>query len=90
MYIFVEFCSQAKIYSVIALLILLHSVIQSPDFKGYDMVFFILKAVVMIAFTFLINKLCVMGFKYMAWLAAFIPHIIYILAFMKFSEKIEQ
>ena len=81
MYVFLEFCAQAKVYAVLALFILLYSVIKTPEISNYDITMLIIKAVIMICVTFGINKLCTKGFKYVAWLVAIIPHVI-ILLFM--------
>ena len=85
MYIFLELCTQAKIYAVLGLLILLYSIIKNPENTRSDMALLVLKAAIFIGWTFFISKLCVTGYKYVAWLAAFIPHLIYILVLMNFS-----
>ena len=79
MYVFLELCSQAKIYAYIGLMILLYIVIKNPDNSRYDIALLLLKASVFVAFTFAINKLCSTGYKYIAWIAALVPHIITIL-----------
>jgi hypothetical protein len=78
MYIFLELCSQAKLYAVVALLILLYTVIKNAQFTRYDILFICLKAAAFVGWTFALNKLCLSGYTYIAWLAAIIPHVIYI------------
>ena len=84
MYVFLELCTQAKLYATIALLLLLYMIIKNPDNTRYDIALLLLKASTFIAFTFAINKLCVTGYKYVSWIAAIIPHIIYILFLVNF------
>ena len=79
MYIFLELCTQAKIYATVGLLILLYMIIKSSENTNADIIKLVIKAGVMIGVTFLINKLCTTGYKYIAWLLAFIPHIIIIM-----------
>ena len=85
MYIFLEFCAQAKLYAIVALLILLYLVIKSSDMKTADIVFLGLRAAAFIAWSFAINKMCLSGYRYIAWLAAIIPHIIYIFVLINVS-----
>jgi hypothetical protein len=85
MYIFLELCSQAKIYAFIALLLLCYIVIKNPENSRYDIALLFLKASAFIAWTFAINKLCSTGYKYIAWIAAIVPHLIYILLLMNLS-----
>ena len=61
MYVFLELCSQAKIYAYIGLMILLYIVIKNPENSRYDIALLLLKASVFVAFTFAINKLCSTG-----------------------------
>lgn len=79
MYIFLELCTQAKIYATVGLLILLYMIIKSSENTNADIIKLVIKAGVMIGVTFGINKLCTTGYKYFAWLMAFIPHIIIIM-----------
>ena len=85
MYIFLEFCSQAKVYAFIALLILMYMIIKKADNNRSDIFWLAIKASIMIAITFGINKLCQTGYKYFAWLMAFIPHAIVILFLINYS-----
>jgi hypothetical protein len=84
MYIFLELCSQAKLYTAIALLLLLYSVIKNPEHTRYDIAMLSIKAAVFIGWTFALNKLCTTGYKYIAWLGAIVPHLIYILFLINF------
>ena len=79
MYIFLELCTQAKIYAMVGLLILLYTIIKSSENTNADIIKLVIKAGVMIGVTFFINKLCTTGYKYISWLLAFIPHIIIIM-----------
>jgi hypothetical protein len=85
MYVFLQLCAQAKLYAVIAIIILLYIVTKNPDNSRSDIALLLLKASTFIGFTFAINKLCVLGYKYISWLAAIIPHIIYILVLVQVS-----
>jgi len=76
MYVFLELCSQAKIYAGIGILLLLYLTIKNPENSRYDIIMLVVKAAIMIGFTFGINKLCTTGYKYFAWIMAFVPHII--------------
>jgi hypothetical protein len=87
MYVFLEFCTQAKIYAFISLFIMLYLVIKNPDTSRYDTFWLIIKAATFIGFTFAINKLCTLGYKYFAWLMAFIPHLIVILLLINVSNN---
>jgi hypothetical protein len=78
-----EFCSPAKIYAFIAFLLLLYSTIKNPDNTAYDIAFLLLKAAIFIGWTFALNKFCNLGYKYLAWIAALVPHLIYILVMIK-------
>ena len=82
MYIFLELCSQAKVYAFIAVFLLLYIVIKNPDNTRYDIALLLLKASTFIGWTFALNKMCTTGYKYVAWLAAIVPHLIYILVLM--------
>jgi hypothetical protein len=79
MYIFLELCPPAKIYAGIAVILLLYIVIKNPENSRYDIALLLLKASTFIGWTFALNKLCATGYTYIAWLAAIIPHIIYVL-----------
>ena len=87
MYIFMELCSQAKLYAFIAVIILLYIIIKNPDNSRYDIAILGLKTSTFIGWTFLINKMCLNDYKYIAWLAAIVPHIIYVLVIMNFNDK---
>ena len=63
----------------VGLLILLYMIIKSSENTNADIIKLVIKAGVMIGVTFGINKLCTTGYKYFAWLMAFIPHIIIIM-----------
>ncbi len=85
MYIFLEFCSQAKIYACISLLILIYMTTKANEPTHYDTFILCIKAAIMISITFGINKLCLLGYKYISWLMAFVPHIITILYLINYS-----
>ena len=79
MYIFLELCYQAKLYAFIAVFLLLYIVIKNPNNTNFDIAMLLLRAALFIAWTFVLNRLCSTGYRYVAWLAAIIPHIIYFL-----------
>ena len=85
MYIFLELCSQAKMYAAIGLLILLYLTIKNPEHSRYDIIMLLVKASIMIGITFGINKLCTTGYKYFAWLMAFAPHIVTFLVLINYN-----
>ena len=85
MYVFLELCSQAKIYAAIGLLILLYLTIKNPENSRYDIIMLVVKAAIMIGITFGINKLCTTGYKYFSWLMAFVPHIITCLVLINYA-----
>ena len=84
MYVFLELCQPAKLYASFAILLLLYSVIKNPEHSRHDMVILFIKAAVFIGWTFALNRLCITGYKYIAWLAAFIPHLIYVFCLINF------
>jgi hypothetical protein len=75
MYLFMEFCSPAKTYIVIAFLTLLNTVIKNENY----ILMILLKAICFIGWAFLLNWLCAAGFNAVAWLSAFIPHFLFLL-----------
>ena len=85
MYVFLELCSQAKIYASIGLLILLYLILKNPENNRYDIIMLVVKASIMLGITFGINQLCTTGYKYFAWLMAFVPHIITCLVLINFA-----
>jgi hypothetical protein len=83
MYVFLELCSPAKLYAFIAVLLLLYTIIKSPDNTRYDIALLLIKASIFIGLTFALNKLCSSGYKYIAWIVAIVLHLIYVLLLMK-------
>lgn len=79
MYIFLELCSPAKLFAFVAVLLLLYIVIKNPENTRYDIALLLLKVSTFIGWTFALNKLCGSGYTYIAWIAAVVPHLIYIL-----------
>ena len=79
MYIFLELCPQAKLYASFAVLLLLYIIIKNQENSRNDVALLLLKTSIFIAWTFALNKMCVSGYKYIAWIAAIVPHIIYVL-----------
>jgi hypothetical protein len=77
-FIFMDFCQQAKIYMVIAILSLVYFVSAEQS-----MVVLILESVLFIAWTFVLNKLCTSGNKAIAWLFAIIPHCVFLILAVK-------
>lgn len=75
-FIFMDFCQPAKIYFVLAVLSMIYFVSIEQG-----LVWLIIKAILFILWTFLLNKLCTSGNKAIAWLLAIIPQCI----FMVFS-----
>ena len=74
MYLFMEFCSPAKFYFFVAFLTLLYIVILNND----TMVWIALKAISFIGWSFLLNWFCSKGYKALTWLAAIVPHMIFL------------
>lgn len=67
MYLFMEFCSAAKVYLLISILILLYNIIQDNESKLYIAV----SIVIYIAISFGLNKICSLGYKTIIWFLVF-------------------
>jgi hypothetical protein len=74
MYSLADLCSQAKTYFVLAFLTLLYLVIKNND----SWLILLLKSIVFLAWIFFLNFLCGRGYKAIAWVAAIIPHFIFV------------
>lgn len=85
MYVFLQLCTPAKLYAAVAVLLLLYSVIKNSEVTKYDIVMLCIRAAVFVSWTFVLNRLCLSGYRYIAWLAALIPHIIYIFVLINVS-----
>ncbi len=85
MYIFLQLCAPAKLYAAVAVLLLLYAVIKNAEFTSYDILMLCLRAAAFVGWTFALNLICSSGYKYVAWLAAVIPHIIYIFLLINLS-----
>jgi hypothetical protein len=73
--LFMKFCSPAQLYLLISFFILLYFIIRNTNSLWYIGI----SALIFIAVTFGLNKLCDMGFKSIAWLLAIFPPAIYLL-----------
>ena len=82
-FVFMDFCMPAKFYLIIALLTLIYYVSTDQSF-----VWIIVKAVLFIIWGFALNKLCVAGYKSIAWLMAIVPQCIFLLVTMKVSPAL--
>ena len=82
-----QLCMQAKFYALISFLLILYIIIKNPETNRYDIIILIIKVVVFISWTFVLNKMCNAGYKYFAWAAAIVPHLIYILVIMNFQQN---
>jgi len=80
-YLLTDFCKPAKLYAFIAFLSLLYFIIINDN-----MVWFIVKAVLFIGWTFLLQRLCKSGINMIAWLLAIVPHILFLLVTVKRTE----
>ena len=80
-YLITDFCKPAKFYALMAFLSLLYFIIINDN-----MVWFILKAILFIGWTFLIQNLCKSGINTIAWLLAIVPHILFLLLTVKRTE----
>jgi len=79
-YLFADFCSAAKFYSGFAFLTLIYLIIIN-DSIGWVIV----KSITFIAWAFFLQLMCKSGYRAIAWLAAIIPHSIFILITVKTS-----
>ena len=70
-FIFMDFCKPAKVYFLLAVLSMIYFVSIEQG-----LVWLIVKALLFILWTFLLNKLCTSGNKAIAWLMAIIPQCI--------------
>lgn len=77
-FVFMKFCSPAKVYLVLALFTLLYFVSVEQG-----LIWLVIKAIIFIAWAFLLNKLCTSGNKAIAWLLAIVPQFIYLLTSVK-------
>ncbi len=77
-FIFLDFCQPAKLYLVIALLLLMYYVSKDESF-----VWIALKAVAFIFWGFLLNRLCAMDLKAITWLMAIVPPAVFLLLTFK-------
>ena len=77
-FVFLDFCQPAKLYLVIALLTLMYNVSNNESF-----VWIALKAIVFIFWGFLLNRLCAMELRSIAWLMAIVPQAVFILLTFK-------
>ena len=73
-FVFMKFCSPAKVYLMIALLTLLYFVSVEQG-----LIWLVIKAILFIGWAFLLNKLCTSDNKAIAWLLAIVPQFIYLL-----------
>jgi hypothetical protein len=80
-FIIVNFCSPAKVYLIMTFLTLIYYVLIEQG-----MVWIILKAILFISWSFLLNKLCSSGAKTIPWLLAIIPHFIFLILTIKPSS----
>ena len=84
MYVYVDFCAPAKVYSVLAFLTLLYYVVtQVPK------PWIIFKALLFIVWVFVLNKMCKEGYKPIAWTLSIIPHVIFLICTTKQNAKTE-
>jgi hypothetical protein len=79
-FIFMDFCKPAKVYMLLAFLSMIYYVsIQQ------GLVWLIIKAILFILWTFLVNKLCTSGNKMIAWVLAIIPQCIFLICTIQTS-----
>lgn len=73
-FIFLDFCQPAKLYLVIALMLLIYYVSIDESF-----VWIALKAIAFIFWGFLLNRLCAMDLRAIAWIMAIVPPAVFLL-----------
>ena len=78
MYIFPQLCGPAKMYAGIAFITLLYYIVIKSSWLA-----FFIKSVLFIIWVFALNKTCTSGYVAIAWLMAFIPHIIFLICTVK-------
>jgi hypothetical protein len=79
-FVFMDFCQPAQFYLMLATLTLLYYVTTDQA-----IVWIALKAVIFISWSFILNKLCSMDLKAVAWLFAILPQIIFLFFTLKVS-----
>ena len=81
-FVFLTLCEPARVYLIIAFFTLLYfvSIEQGP-------IWLIIKAIIFIAWAFILNKLCTSGNKAIAWLLAIVPQCIFLLVSVKSSTS---
>ena len=77
-FLLADFCMAAKFYALIAFLTLLYLIIVNDNIG-----WLIVKAIAFIVWTFLLQKMCKMRYTAIAWLAATVPHGIFLLVTVK-------
>jgi hypothetical protein len=82
-FVFMDFCTPAKFYLIVALLTLIYYVSIEQAF-----VWIIIKAVLFIIWCFGLNKLCVAGYTSIAWLLAIVPQSIFILVTLRVTPAL--
>jgi hypothetical protein len=68
-----DFCTQAKLFFAVCFLILLYLIIQNTNSLWYIGIV----AIITIATSFGINKMCNSGLNAIAWMLAIFPPVIY-------------
>lgn len=74
MYLFMDFCQPAKFYLIVAFFTMLYIVVQDQD----SMVWLVVKGFAFIMWSFLLNWLCIQGYKALTWFVAIVPHLIFL------------
>jgi len=82
MYVFMEFCTPAKFYTLVTFFTLLYLVI-----KKANKFWFLVKALLFITWIFILNALCKRGLKIISWILAVIPHFIFLILTVKAHEQ---
>lgn len=82
-FIFMDFCTPAKFYLIVALLTLIYYVSTEQSF-----VWIIVKAVLFIIWGFTVNNFCTSGYKSIAWLMAIVPQSIFLLVTMRVTPAL--
>ena len=87
---FDSLCSPAKLYvglSALSILVLFLQNLQDPSsyrvgaykvpLKHHNFVYFVLKLVYIVVWTFILNKLCRSGYKNISWFLVLLPFILF-------------
>ena len=78
MFLISSFCTPAQVHLIIAFCAMLYLIIKNRN----SILLLIIKSIAFIGWTFVLNYICTLGYKAVAWILAFVPNIIFIFVTM--------